>query len=76
VEKRYVPLWLEAQRAFKGGKVAANGQSAKPQKLVSPGDVIEITRPLGRRQRVVVKGTAERHVPRAEARPTHDSGPP
>jgi ribosome-associated heat shock protein Hsp15 len=44
---------------------------------VSPGDVIEITRPLGRRQRVVVKGTAETHVPRAEARLLYeDTTPP
>ena len=58
----------EAQRACKGGKVAVNGQTAKPHREVREGDVIDLTRPLGRRQRVVVKGTADRHVPKAEAR--------
>lgn len=58
----------EAQRACKGGKVDVNGQSAKPHKEIKPGDEIEISRPLGRRQRVVVRAVAERHLPRAEAR--------
>lgn len=58
----------EAQRACKGGKVEVNGQSAKPHKEIKPGDEIEISRPLGRRQRIVVRAVAERHLPRAEAR--------
>ena len=58
----------EAQRACKGGKVDVNGQSAKPHKEIKPGDEIEISRPLGRRQRVVVRAVAGRHLPRAEAR--------
>ncbi len=81
VENRPVPrldVWLdvaclfktrsEAQRACKGGKVNVNGQSAKPHRELKPGDVIEITRTLGRRQRVRVRALAERHVPKAEAR--------
>ena len=67
----------EAQRACKGGKVDVNGQSAKPHREIGPGDVVEITRQLGRRQRVVVKGLAERHVPKAEARQLYaDTTPP
>jgi ribosome-associated heat shock protein Hsp15 len=67
----------EAQKACKGGKVSVNGQSAKPHKEVKPGDVIEITRPLGRRQRVVVVGLAERHIPKAEAKLLYqDTTPP
>jgi len=58
----------EAQRAIKGGKIDVNGQAAKPHRLVKPGDTIEITRPLGRRQRVIVRGTAEQHMPKADAR--------
>ena len=58
----------EAQRACKGGKVDVNGQSAKPHKEIKAGDEIEISRPLGRRQRLVVRAVAERHLPRAEAR--------
>ena len=67
----------EAQQACKGGKVAVNGQSAKPNRHVRPDDVIEITRPMGRRQRVVVRGLAARHIPKAEARALYeDTTPP
>ena len=91
VEKSSVPLrldvWLdvaclfktrsEAQRACKGGKVDVNGQAAKPHREIRPGDVIEITRPLGRRQRVVVRATAEKHLRKAEARALYeDTTPP
>jgi ribosome-associated heat shock protein Hsp15 len=58
----------EAQRACKGGKITVNGQSAKQNRLVSAGDEIRITRPLGRSQRIVVKALADRHVTKADAR--------
>lgn len=58
----------EAQKACRGGKVDVNGQAAKPHREIRPGDGIEITRRFGRRQKVVVKGMAEQHIPKAEAR--------
>jgi ribosome-associated heat shock protein Hsp15 len=67
----------EAQRACRGGKVDVNGQSARPNRDVRPGDVLQITRPGGRRQRVVVRAVMERHVPKAEARQLYeDTTPP
>ena len=67
----------EAQRACKGGKIDLNGHVAKPHRDVRPGDVLEITRPMGRRQRVVVKTIAEKHMPKAEARLLYeDTTPP
>jgi ribosome-associated heat shock protein Hsp15 len=67
----------EAQHACKGGKVQFNGHSAKPHREVKPGDVLEVTRTLGRRQRVVVKAVTEKHVPKAEARLLYeDTTPP
>ncbi len=67
----------EAQKACKGGKVGLNGHSAKPHREIKPGDIIEITRTLGRRQRVVVRGLADRHIPKAEARLLYgDTTPP
>jgi ribosome-associated heat shock protein Hsp15 len=67
----------EAQHACKGGKVDVNGQSAKPHREIKPGDVIEITRPLGRRQRIVIKSIASRHIPKAQARLLYeDTTPP
>jgi ribosome-associated heat shock protein Hsp15 len=58
----------EAQKACKGGKVDVNGQAAKPHREIREGDEIEITRRFGRRQKVVVKGLAETHMAKAEAR--------
>lgn len=66
----------EAQRAIKGGKIDLNGASAKPHREVKPGDVLEITRPLGRRQRVIVRGTTEKHIPKAEARALYEDVTP
>ena len=58
----------EAQKACKGGKVDVNGQAAKPHREIRIGDEILITRPLGRRQRIVVRDLVERHIPKAQAR--------
>ncbi|MFO7302478.1 MAG: RNA-binding S4 domain-containing protein [Acidobacteriota bacterium] len=67
----------EAQRACRGGKVDVNGHAARQNREIRPGDVIEITRPAGRRQRVVVKALADRHIPKAEARALYeDTTPP
>lgn len=67
----------EAQKACKGGKVDVNGEAAKPHRDIKPGDVIEISRAMGKRQRVVVKGLAEQHIPKAEARLLYeDTTPP
>ncbi len=66
----------EAQRAIKGGKVDVNGENAKPQKAVKPGDVLDITKPLGRRQRLIVQGVTENHIPKAEARKLYEDVTP
>jgi len=58
----------EAQKACKGGKVDVNGQAAKPNRHVRAGDELEISRPFGRKQRVIVRALAERHVAKSEAR--------
>jgi ribosome-associated heat shock protein Hsp15 len=90
VENKHDPLridvWLdvaclfktrsEAQQACRGGKVDLNGQAAKPQRKIKTGDVVEITRPGGRRQRVIVRGTAGQHVPKAEARQLYEDVTP
>jgi ribosome-associated heat shock protein Hsp15 len=66
----------EAQRACKGGKVEVNGVSAKPHRDVRVGDRLTITRPLGRRQIIVVTVLAETHVPKAEARLLYEDQTP
>jgi ribosome-associated heat shock protein Hsp15 len=66
----------EAKRACEGGKVHVNGQPGKPHRYVRPGDEIVISRPLGRRQTVVVNGLAERSIPKAEARLLYEDRTP
>ncbi len=58
----------EAQKACRGGKVETNGQPAKPNRRLRIGDEIEISRPLGRKQRLKVLALSDRHVAKAEAR--------
>jgi ribosome-associated heat shock protein Hsp15 len=57
----------EAKRACEGGKVDVNGQPAKPHRTIRAGDELEISRPFGRKQKVVVRGLAEKHLPKADA---------
>jgi ribosome-associated heat shock protein Hsp15 len=66
----------EAQKACKGGKVDVNGQAAKPHRDVRVGDEIEITRTFGRRQKVVVRDIAERHIPKSDARQLYEDRTP
>ena len=67
----------EAQKACKNGKIDVNGQPAKPHRDIKVDDEIVVHRPLGRRQRLVVVATAERHLPKAEARELYkDLTPP
>src|SRR5215471_6566182 len=67
----------EAQKACKGGKVTVNRQAARPNRLLRPGDEIEISRPYGRKQRLVVRELADRHVAKSRARELYgDLTPP
>ena len=58
----------EAKKACKGGKVDVNGQASKPHRDIKIGDELDITHPFGRRQKVAVRGLAEQHMKKAEAR--------
>ena len=66
----------EAQKACKMGRIDVNGQTAKPHREVRAGDEIVISRPLGRKQTVVVRGLADRHVAKAEARELYEDRTP
>lgn len=57
-----------AQQAIKGGKVDVNGQRGRQNREVRPGDTLSLTRPLGRKQLVVVRATATQHLAKADAR--------
>ena len=58
----------EAQTVCRAGKIDVNGQPAKPNRLLRPGDEIVISRPFGRKQRLLVKTLADRHISKADAR--------
>lgn len=62
----------EARRACLLGKVLVNGVAAKPHRAVRPGDELVIQRPFGRRQTILVRALAERHIRKAEARQLYD----
>jgi ribosome-associated heat shock protein Hsp15 len=62
----------EAQGACKSGKIDVNGQTAKPNRQIRPGDHIHIGRPYGRKQHIVVRGLADRPVAKADARLLYD----
>jgi ribosome-associated heat shock protein Hsp15 len=66
----------EAQKACRAGKVEVGGDRAKPHRLVRPGDEIRITRGPGRKQIIVVRLLAERHLPKAEARGLYEDKTP
>ena len=86
METQRLDVWLdisclfhtrsEAQKACKIGRVDVNGQPAKPHREIKPGDEIVISRPLGRKQVVVVQDLAERHVAKADARALYEDKTP
>jgi ribosome-associated heat shock protein Hsp15 len=66
----------EAQKACKAGKIDVNGQSAKANRLLHVGDEIEISRPFGRKQRILVRELRARHVAKAEAKTMYEDMTP
>ena len=65
----------QAAAACKGGKVDVNGEGAKPNKPVKPGDAIRISRP-GQRQELLVVAVAEHSLPKPEARLLYEDRTP
>ena len=86
METQRLDVWLdisclfrtrsEAQKACKIGRVDVNGQPAKSHREIKPGDEIVISRPLGRKQTVLVQELAERHLARADARALYEDRTP
>jgi ribosome-associated heat shock protein Hsp15 len=66
----------EAQKAAKTGKIEVNGQPAKAHRMLHVGDRLEIGRPFGRKQTVVVKRLVDKHVAKADARLLYDDETP
>ena len=66
----------EAQKAVKGGKVDVNGNGAKPHREIRPGDEVTISRPLGRKQRLIVRVLADKHISKDDARTMNEDVTP
>ena len=66
----------EAQKACKSGKISVNGQSAKPNRAVRAGDELQISRPFGRKQQIVIRGLEDHHIAKAEARQLYEDRTP
>ena len=66
----------EAKRACEGGKVAVNGEHAKPHRALREGDRIRISRPFGRHQDLVARIVIDTHVKKSEARALYDDVTP
>ena len=66
----------EAQKAVRNGKVDVNGQTAKAHRVLKPGDALTIGRPFGRKQTLIVRAVAEKHVSKAEARLLYEDTTP
>jgi ribosome-associated heat shock protein Hsp15 len=66
----------EAKRACEGGKVAINGEHAKPNRVLREGDRLRINRGHGHTQDVIVRILIDQHVRKAEARALYDDVTP
>jgi ribosome-associated heat shock protein Hsp15 len=66
----------EAQRACRNGQVQVNGTAAKAHRALVAGDRLTLARPLGRTQLIVVRGVADRHIAKADARALYDDVTP
>ncbi len=69
------PTRSQAAAACKGGKVDVNGHAADPHRLVRVGDSLAVTTAAGRRT-FLIRGLAERHVPKAVARTLREETTP
>ena len=70
------PTRSQAKAACEGGKVDVNGARAKPHREIRPGDRLTISGSEGRRRELVVRGLAERSIPKAQARQLYEDVTP
>jgi len=62
----------QAQKACQLGRVEVNGQRGKAHRAIGPGDEIIVSFPGGRKRILRVEATAEKHLPKAQARLLYD----
>jgi len=70
------PTRTQARAACEGGKVDVNGARGKPHRGIRPGDHLTITKGADLRREVIVRGLAERSIPKARARELYEDVTP
>lgn len=70
------PTRSQAKAACEGGKVDVNGARAKPHREIRVGDRVVVSGREGARRELIVRGLAERSVPKAEARKLYEDVTP
>jgi ribosome-associated heat shock protein Hsp15 len=70
------PTRSQAKAACEGGKVDVNGARAKPHREIREGDHISISKGDGARRELIVRGLAERSIPKAQARALYEDVTP
>ena len=71
-----LPTRSRAKAACEGGKVSVNGSRVKPHREIRPGDRVTMTMRQGSSRELVVRGLAERSIPKAEARKLYEDVTP
>ena len=70
------PTRSQAKTACEGGKVDVNGSRAKAHREIRAGDRLILTRAEGVRRELVVRGLADRSIPKSEARKLYEDVTP
>lgn len=70
------PTRSKAKAACEGGKIEVNGARGKAHRELRPGDGVVISTRGGDRKELVVRGLAERSLPKAEARKLYEDVTP
>lgn len=70
------PTRSQAKAACEGGKVDVGGARAKPHREIRVGDRLTVSRAEGVRRELVVRGLADRSIPKAEARQLYEDVTP
>ena len=70
------PTRSDAKKACTAGRIVINSQPAKAHRLIKSGDQITISQPHGRTQIVIVRGLADRSIPKADARGLYEDCTP
>ena len=70
------PTRSRAKAVCEGGKVSVNGSRAKAHREIRPGDRLTITMGQGTARELVVRGLAERSIPKPEARKLYEDVTP